>query len=187
MRNEAPERELSALLARYDAAGGVLDYVFLAPHDAGLPDKCHRAAALAGMAQIDRRLEQYALRFRVRWDEDKLTGKAVTLADFWGSDDVEPKRLGERSWAIPNVDGYKTAFFHPPHGLEGSLSEKAELFAAINMHVLGLDPGRAEIFSWSTDWSSYFEAGHEWWGAFYWTIHPAGSQRKVVLGASSTD
>jgi hypothetical protein len=183
---------------RYDAAGGVLDYVFLEPHDARSPHAWHRAAALAGMAEIDYRLKQWAIRhasekypidkfFRVRWDEAKLTGGPVSFSTFWGTDDVEPKPVGDRAWAIPNVDGYKTAFFHPPYGLQGSAREKEELFAGINRYVLGADPERAEIFSWSTDWSNYFEAGHEWWGAFYWTIRPAGSQRIIVVGASATD
>lgn len=198
MRNEASEPELRSLLARFDAAGGVLDYVFLAQAGVGPPHACHRAAALAGMAEIDRRLEQWAVQnasakypiemfFRVRWDEAKVAGEPVSFSTFWGTDDVEPKPIGDRAWSIPNKDGYKTAFFHPPYTLSGSASEKMELFVGINRYVLGADPERAEIFSWSTDWSNYFEAGHEWWGAFYWTIRPTGSQRIVVVGASSTD
>ena len=198
MRNVATEPKLCALLERYDTAGGVLDYAFLEPHYGGPPHAIHRAGALAGMAEIDRRLEQRAVDmasekypvemfFRVRWDEAKLTGAAVSFSTFWGTDDVEPKPIGERAWSIPNVDGYKTAFFHPPYGLQGEASEKAELFTGINRYVLGEEPERAEIFSWSTDWSNYFEAGHEWWGAFCWTIRPADSQRIVMVAASSTD
>lgn len=26
------------------------------------------------------------------------------------------------------------------------------------------------IYSWSDDWSNYFDAGKEWWGTFYWTV-----------------
>jgi hypothetical protein len=201
MRSEASDPELDSLLAKFDTAGGVVDYVFLERPDAGPPHIRHRAAALAGMAEIDRRLEQWAARnasakypiemfFRVRWDESKLIGTPVSFPTFWGTDDVEPKPIGDRAWSIPNVDGYKTAFFHPPYGLYGlkdSPTDQTDLFASINTYVLGADPERAEIFSWSTDWSNYFEAGHEWWGAFYWTINPADSQRMVVVAASSTD
>jgi hypothetical protein len=198
MRNAASDPELCSLLARFDAAGGVLDYVILERQDAVSQYACHRAAALAGMAEVDRRLEKWAVQhaspkypidmfFRVRWDEAKLTGEPVGFSTFWGTDDVEAKPIGKRARSIPNVDGYKTAFFHPPYALQGSASEKAELFTGINRYVLGAEPQQAEIFSWSTNWSNYFEAGHEWWGAFYWTIHPADSQRMVVVGASSTD
>jgi hypothetical protein len=198
MRNVASESTLSSLLATYDAAGGVLDYVFLGPQDAGSPHAAHRAAALAGMAEIDRRLEQRAMGhaskeypiemfFRLRWDVAKLTGESVSFSAFWGNDDVEPKPIGDRAWTIPKVDGYKTAFFHPPYGLRGSASDKEELFAGINSYIFGGDPERTEIFSWSTDWSNYFEAGHEWWGAFFWTIRQVDAQSFVVIGASSTD
>jgi hypothetical protein len=198
MQNEDSDPELLSLLQRFDAAGGVLDYVFLELQGVGPPFACHRAAALSGMAEIDCRLEQWAIQhasarfpierfFRVRGDETNLTGEPVSFRTFWGADNVELKPIGDRAWSIPNVDGYKTAFFHPPHGLQGSPSEHTELFADINAYVLGADPEPAEIFSWSADWSNYFEAGHEWWGAYYWTVRPAGSTRIAVVGASSTD
>ena len=125
--------------------------------------------------------------FRVRWDESKLSGRRVGLATFWGTDDVEPKPLDGGASTVPNVDGYKTAFFHPPYSLRAKTDETVELFKGINRHVLGDDPERAEIFSWSTDWSNYFDGGREWWGAFYWTIRPANSSYIVVIGRSSTD
>ena len=199
MQEILPEDEFAALLADHKTRGGVLEYIVLEPPAGEAPaERLHRAAALAGMAAIDRRLEQWAVRhaskrypletfFRVQWDEARLTGERVPFRTFWGTDDVEPKRFGANVRSIPNVDGYKTAFFHPPYGLQGSEQEKEALFSGINRHVLGKDRERAEIFSWSTDWSNYFEAGHEWWGAFYWTIRPTGSTRLVVVGASSTD
>ena len=198
MRNIATEPELSSLLARYDAAGGVLDYVFVELPCVGPPESYHRMAALAGIVEIDRRLEQWAaghaseefpikMFFRLRWDEARLTGGPISLAEFWGNDDVSVKRIGDRAWSIPNVSGYKTAFYFPPYGLQGSEAEIAELFAGINRYVVGDAPEKAEVFSWSTDWSNHFDAGHEWWGAFLWTIRPAGSQRLVVVAASSTD
>jgi hypothetical protein len=178
LREVAPEPELAGLLAKYEAIGGVLDYISLEPEVDEPTEELHRAAALAGMAAIAGRWERSAIGpaseenpteafFRVRWDEAKLTGERVAFGTFWGTDDVEPKPLGDRAWSIPEVDGYKTAFFHPPHGLGGAADEKAELFADINRHVLGIIPERAEIFSWSTDWSNYFDAGNEWWGALF--------------------
>lgn len=192
MRNEASDSELDSLLAKYDAAGGVIDYIFLEQSGMGSSHASHRAAALSGMAEIDRRLEQWAIRsasakypsnmfFRVHWDETNLTGEPINFSTFWGTDDVESTQI---------VDGYKTAFFHPPYGLfclKDSPAEQAELFVSINKYVLGDEPKRAEFFSWSTNWSNYFTAGHEWWGAFYWTIRPADSHRMVVVAASSTD
>jgi hypothetical protein len=198
VREVSAEPELIKLLEKYRAIGGVLDYVFLEPLEDACPERLHRAAALEGMAAIDRRLEQWAIRhastkypiemfFRVHWDESKLAGRPVSFSTFRGTDDVEPKPHGQHAWGIPNVDGYKTAFFHPPYGLQASDDEQATLFVGINRFVLGEDSVRVEITEWSTDWSDYFEAGHEWWGAFYWTIRRSGTTRMTVVGASSTD
>ena len=111
----------------------------------------------------------------------------MSFTTFWGTDDMKPKPIGQHAWSIPNVDGYKTAFFHPPYGLCGSDHEKECLFDGINAFILGSNPTDCEIFSWSTDWSNYFDAGKEWWGAFYWTVCATGSDSIVVIGASSTD
>ena len=207
MYEVAPESERAALLAKYSQIGGVLDFIFLEPDADGPPEQLHRAAALAGIMVIDRHLEEFAISqtsseflqstfFRVHCDEAKLSGEQISFSRFWGSDDIEPKLITmtpNEAWSIPEVDGYKTAFFHPPHGLGPFASlvvdanEQMALFDRINKHILGDAPAQAEIFSWSTDWSNYFEAGLEWWGAFYWTIRPAGSRRFVVIGASATD
>lgn len=198
MWSHASDPEIRLLLEEFDAAGGALDYIFLESEDQEVAHTRHHGAALAGIRQIDRSLKQWAalnasdehpieMFFQLRWDEAKLVGEPVDFSTFWGNDDAEAKRTSDLAWSIPEVDGYKTAFFNPPHGLEKSPKERAELFASINRYVLGTDPEHAEIFSWSTDWSNYFDDGHEWWGAFYWTIRPANSKSMVVVAASSTD
>jgi hypothetical protein len=198
MREVVAEESLARLLAEYETRGGRIDFVFLEADAAVSGDALHRAAALEGMAAIDRRLEQHAIRhaseeypveqfFRVTADEAMLEGAHVTLSDFWGTDNVEFQQISDRAWSIPPIDGYKPAFFHPPYGLAGGVSDNLALFDEINRHVLGGDPQRAEIWVWSTNWSNYFDAGHEWWGAFYWTVRAAGGQRVCVIAASATD
>ena len=171
------DSELADLLQRFEQQGGVLDYVSFEDDGESPGEQAHRAAAIAGIEAIDRRLEQWAIRhasdeypiekfFRLRWEEAKLKGQRVSLSAFWGTDDVVPKPFGDRSWLLPEKDGYKTVFFHPPYGLRGTSHENELLFAGINRIVLGDKPEFVEIFSWSTDWSNYFDAGHDWWGAF---------------------
>lgn len=192
------DAELAALLARFGESGGVLDYVVVKPIGTDSAPLSHKAAAIAGIAGIDRRLESWALShaseeypaevfFRLRWDESKLVGGPVSFTSFWGTDDVTPQQINQYAWSIPEVDGYKTAFFHPPYGMRGSDREKEDLFDGINELVLGSNPTECEIFSWPTDWSNYFEAGKEWWGAFYWTVRPSESNSVIIIGASSTD
>lgn len=175
----------------------MLDYVLLRSDEDFPVDELHRAAVLAAIAIIDARLGEYAAKvaddefpadkfFRLSWDATKLSGKRVSLSEFWGGDSVEFTQIGDNAWTRPNVDGYKTAFFLPPHGLWADGAEQ-ELFERINKIALGDDPTRAEIFSWSTNWSNYFDAGHEYWGAYYWTVRPCSSDYITVIAASTTD
>jgi hypothetical protein len=198
MRVIGPVPDVAVLFDEFKRIGGVLDFIFLDEPGNGPSDELHRTAALAGIAEIDGRLERWAqthtsdeyplsMFFRLKWDECKFKGGPVDLATFWGTDDVEPKQISDRAWSVPDRDGYKSAFFHPPYGLRGTRDEKVRLFERITRAVLGERPDLAEIYSWSTDWSNYFDAGHEWWGAFYWTIRPPGSGRFTVVAASSTD
>jgi hypothetical protein len=198
MREISPDPELARLLADFGRRGGVLDFVFLQSEKEMPPPEPHRAAALAGMAAIDRRLETYAeattstqypieIFYRVTWDAARLTGEQIPFETFWGSDDATPTQTSQTSWTIPNVDGYKTAFFLPPYPLRGSEQEHQQLFASINAFLLGPNPNACEIFSWGTDWSNYFDAGKEWWGAFFWTLREPDADVFTVIGASSTD
>ena len=107
-----PGSELSDLLAKRGASGGVLDYVFLRTEVEGPPESLHRAAALAGMSALDHRLKQWKISrasredpidlfFPVPWDEAKLTGEPVSFSTFWGTDDIEPKPIGDHASPLP--------------------------------------------------------------------------------------
>jgi hypothetical protein len=196
MREVKFSDELAALLDQYDSIGGVLEFGVFEPQDRAEPEILHRAAALEFIASYDRTLEKAAKEskefpierfWRLKWTPDKAIGTRVTFAEFWGTDDVESKQIESNAWLIPSIDGFKPAFFHPPYGLQGSYQSQTDLFNKIVTGLLGSEPQDAEIFSWSTDWSNYFDAGHEWWGAFYWTIRPKDSNRYLVIAASTTD
>lgn len=190
MRQVEFPNDLAILLRRYDCIGGVLDFVALEATETGTPEELHRAAALEGMAAIDRGLERWAIEhhsdelpierfFRVTWDSSVLTGNRASFVEFWGTDDVEPKN--------PIADGFKTAFLDPPYGLSEPWEQRLKLFQEITSTLLGGDLPGAEIFSWSTNWSNYFDAGHEWWGAFYWTLRSENAAEFVVIAGSTTD
>ena len=180
-----------ALLDAFDACGGMIDFVWVGPEPDGSPQS-HRAAAIAAMSILADRLATGGgggVGYHIPYNPALLNGRPVSLAEFWGADDVEPVRLDGPllAQALPDIDGFKTAFVYPPHGLRGSLAEGIRLFDSIAEHVLGADPAAADIVSWPTDWSDYFDAGNEWWGSFYWTVRPAGVTHIVVIAASATD
>src|SRR5262249_18674896 len=123
-----------------------------------------------------------------QWDVTKLTGEAIAFHAFWGTDDVERKKIARDAWSVPDIDGYKPAFFHPPHGRRGGVSGNLHLFESINAHVLGNgDRNELTIWSWSTNCSSFFDDGREWWGAFLWTVATPDNPPVVVIAASATD
>ncbi|MEM7332416.1 MAG: hypothetical protein AAF490_10005 [Chloroflexota bacterium] len=192
----ANHKALLAYLHRFDESMGVLDYIpFLLSETPSV--EAHRKLALDGMDIIAQSLDQWADKhatlsrpieqfFRIEQDETKLTGQAISFREFWGSNRVEKKMMGPNSWSIPNVDGYKRAFFLPPYSLSG-WEDFDQLFEEINFLLFGIEPERWIIYQWSTNWSNYFEAGHEWWGAFYWTVYSPETNFLTVIGASATD
>lgn len=44
-----------------------------------------------------------------------------------------------------------------------------------------------DIYEWTTDWSDYFDAGHEWYGACCWSVYDKSMDRYVVMLVSATD
>lgn len=161
MMGLATNPELSALLNEYDATGGVLDYLFFVETFTGPPANQHRAAALTGMELLARRQEAANRHLsdtypnlklhHLTWDEAKLTGEPITFARFWGNENAGPEQISQNAWAIPEVNGYKTAFFNPPYGLQGTAEKQLNLFAGINNYLLGDGTEQVEIYSWSTN------------------------------------
>ncbi|MEM7030297.1 MAG: hypothetical protein AAF629_12075 [Chloroflexota bacterium] len=194
--NLSDYKQLSNCLGQFADIGGVIDYI--PKLFAGIPTTDdHRMAAITAMKIIDQTLEQQAIAyaseaypidqfFRISMDSNKLSDTPIPFSEFWGSDDVQKKRLGTNSWKVPNVDGYKRAFFLPPYGLYGN-ADFLRLFEDINLDLFGLEPEQCTVYRWSTNWSNYFEAGLEWWGAFYWTVYAPETRLLTTIGASATD
>jgi len=44
-----------------------------------------------------------------------------------------------------------------------------------------------EVYEWTTDWTEYFDEGHEWWGTLCLTVYDKLLDRMVVIMASATD
>ena len=91
--------------------------------------------------------------------------------------------------------GYAGAFTDPPYGLSVYANnqirtlpkvEVNQLFLALNQALFG-SLATMQIYEWPTDWSPYFDAGHEWWGSFLWTLYNPSQQWMVGVAASTTD
>ena len=84
---------------------------------------------------------------------------------------------------------YWRAFLAPPHGISKGVRGKCgpEDFQALNAALFPNGTRRLEVYEWSTDWSDYFDDGHEWWGAACWSAYDFASERYAVVMASATD
>ncbi|MBE6835217.1 MAG: hypothetical protein E7515_03070 [Ruminococcaceae bacterium] len=78
---------------------------------------------------------------------------------------------------------YRTAFLYPPH--ENNYTN--EDFEKINKALFPNGTDCLEVFKWSTDWSDYFDDGHEWWGALCLSVYDKTLERFVIIMASATD
>ena len=74
----------------------------------------------------------------------KLSGKALFAP------------AGSDNWL-----NYRRAFLDPPHG--NPYTDKD--FERVNAVLFPGGAEESEIYRWTTDWSEYFDEGHEWWGA----------------------
>ena len=78
---------------------------------------------------------------------------------------------------------YRKAFLEPPHGN----SYTDEDFERVNAVLFPGGTACLEVYRWTTDWSDYFDEGHEWWGALCLTVYDKTLDRFVVIMASATD
>ena len=107
----------------------------------------------------------------------------------WSYDTKNAKcrKLGSKALFAPtgsdNWLNYRKAFLCPPHGT--SYTDRD--FDRVNAVLF---PGGTEslvVYRWTTDWSDYFDEGHEWWGALCLTVYDQTLGRFVIIMASATD
>ncbi len=46
---------------------------------------------------------------------------------------------------------------------------------------------KGDLYEWTTDWSDFFDDGHEWYGACCWSVYDKTMNRYVVMLVSATD
>ena len=78
---------------------------------------------------------------------------------------------------------YRKAFLCPPY--ENFYTDAD--FERVNAVLFPGGEDGLEVYRWTTDWSEYFDEGHEWWGALCLTVYDKTLDRFVVIMASATD
>lgn len=78
---------------------------------------------------------------------------------------------------------YRKAFLAPPY----PNGYKNADFERVNDTLFPDGMKELEIYEWTTDWSEYFDDGHEWWGTLCLTVYDKELDRFVIIMASATD
>ena len=78
---------------------------------------------------------------------------------------------------------YWYAVMEPVHGRKN----KPEDFKKANEILFPKGTDTLDIYEWTTDWSDYFDDGHEWYGACCWSIFDKNMDRYAVMLVSATD
>lgn len=90
---------------------------------------------------------------------------------------------------VPNDENFGTtvpywyAVMEPVHGRRN----KPEDFKKVNEVLFPNGTDALDIYEWTTNWSDFFDAGHEWYGACCWSVYDKTLDRYVVMLVSATD
>lgn len=106
----------------------------------------------------------------------------IVKTDYYGS------VYYDAEWK-PDDDNFGTtvpywyALMEPVHGSEN----RPEDFKKVNEALFPNGTDALDIYEWTTDWSDFFDDGHEWYGACCWSIFDKRMNRYVVMLVSATD
>ena len=105
------------------------------------------------------------------FDVGKAEAKRIEASELFARDDNNGKL------------NYRKAFLRPPY--ENNYTN--DDFEKVNNTLFPNGRECLEVYEWSTDWSEYFDEGHEWWGALCYSVYDKSSDRYVIILASATD
>ena len=106
----------------------------------------------------------------------------IVKIDYYGNVDYDAEwELNDENCGttVP----YWYAVMEPVHGRRN----KPEDFKKVNEALFPNGTDALDIYEWTTDWSDFFDAGHEWYGACCWSIYDKSMNRYVVMLVSATD
>lgn len=207
MQATLPTPEQAIILNRFFEAGGIVDFVFVdsTEGDDLASEETHREAILLGMKSLQERLGYFpefavttvkgklgSIPVPLEIDEPRckeLRGSRISLVDFLGScfDEGCQTLKPDVGPDLADGNGFAYAFAGTPYGLWIPAKQRQNLFDEVVSTVLGGINGDSIILEWPTDWSSYFDAGREWWSCFLWTFSNPATNRIIMIAASTTD
>ncbi|MBO4868439.1 MAG: hypothetical protein J5585_01870 [Clostridia bacterium] len=190
------------LIKEYDDC--VIDYCLIEDDTPYQGKRSHKDAILFAMLKVIERYIDEQLKSEVDfrgtaldepfpWNLDigKAQAHLIDTASFLHVPVIlRTDRLGQRFYDCDypdyNRDGripYWYAFWEPPF----TSGYGPDDFRRVNSALFPQGTDDLEAYEWTTDWSNYFDDGHEWWGAACWSVYDRRMNRYAVIMASATD
>ncbi len=185
---------------------GEVDYHLLHEDRAYEGLKSHREALLAVFDWLVRKSIEDQERVRAEWGDRIADQMSPLIHDI---DKAQPVPLAPQVFLycpnIVKIDYYGNVYYdaewkpdddncgttvpywyalmEPVHGRKN----RPEDFRKVNEVLFPNGTDELDIYEWTTDWSDYFDAGHEWYGACCWSVYDRSMNRYVVMLVSATD
>jgi hypothetical protein len=174
------------LIEKYDRC--VIDYCLIEDDTPHKGKRSHKDAVLFAMLRM---IERYDEQFAWNMDIDKAQAHQIDPAQLLQVPEIlRTDRTGRRFYDCGLPDSLKGeqipywyAFWETPH-ISGYGPDE---FRMVNSVLFPEGTDELEVYEWTTDWSNYFEAGHEWWGTACWSVYDQRMNRYAVMFASTTD
>jgi hypothetical protein len=193
------------ILKRCRQAGVALDFVKINASSTS-NEFSHRKAAICAIRHLQRNKLPFARshsdsephrQFATKIEQEiangynptRLKGTLFRGQDFFGSLlDAETGEVYENREDTCQTPGkpWAKVFLDPPYGLRVHGDERYLLIHETILTLFGIPLKDIEGWRWDGDFSSYFDSGNEWWGAYVWTV-AINPHTFLVTGASATD
>lgn len=173
----------------------IIDYCLMEDDTPHQGYQSHKDAILYAMGKVNERNTEYQIEIGLSSNEveepflwsvdiEKANAERIDSVSFLHvPDETNHSEKRDVQNAIGDQIPYWYAFLETPHKPGYGKDD----FVKIN-HVLFPNGAESlEVYEWTTDWSDYFDDGHEWWGAACWSVYDRSLKRYVVIMASTTD
>ena len=162
----------------------IIDYCLIEDDIPHQGYRSHKDAILFALCKVIERYIDYQLKAEIDFNKDRP--ETIDEEPFpWSMDmgKAKAKCIDSASLLNGEKSPYRYAFEETPHKTGYGKDD----FVKINHVLFPNGPESLEVYEWTTDWSNYFDDGHEWWGAACWSVYDRSLRRYVVIMASTTD
>ena len=174
------------LIKKYDRC--VIDYCLIEDDAPYQGYRSHKDILQFAMFKM---IERYDEPIPLNMDIGKALAHQIDPAELLHVPEIlRTDRVGKRFYDCGLPDPLKGeqipywyAFWETPH----TSGYGPDDFRKVNSVLFPEGTDELEIFEWTTDWSDYFDDGHEWWGTACWSVYDKCMNRYAVIMAGATD